>query len=129
MSRYDWMDDALCAQIDPDLFHVEGSGSSYSHAKKICATCPVTRQCADHAQAVEGGAAHNWRFGMWAGQAPRARAERSGTPRRRETHNAILRLADRGGMEPQEIADHVGVDVRTVFRVTKAHREQLGEAA
>jgi DNA-binding MurR/RpiR family transcriptional regulator len=32
-------------------------------------------------------------------------------------------------MSPDEIAEHVGVDPRTVFRVTKKHREQLDEAA
>lgn len=129
MSRYDWMDDALCAQTDPDLFHVDGSGSSYSPAKKVCARCPVTRECAAYAQQVEGGAAHSWRHGIWGGQLPRARSEHSTAPKRRETHDAILRLVERGGMEPQEIAEYVGVDVRTVFRVTKQRREQMGEAA
>lgn len=129
MSRYDWMTDALCAQTDPDLFHVDGSGNSYSSAKKICAPCPVAQQCADFAQAVEGGAAHSWRHGIWGGQLPRTRADSSGAPKRKETHDAILRLADRGALDAYQIAEHVGVDVRTVWRVTKNHRDQLGEAA
>lgn len=129
MSRHDWMDQALCAQTDPDIFHADGSVSSYNTAKKVCANCPVTSQCADFAQTLEGDASQSWRFGLWGGQPPRARVEQSGTPKRTETHDAILRLVERGGMDPNEIADHVGVDVRTVFRVTKKHREQLGEAA
>jgi WhiB family redox-sensing transcriptional regulator len=129
VSRYDWMGDALCAQTDPDLFHVDGSGSSYGAAKKVCARCPVTRECADFAQAAEGGASPSWRFGLWGGQLPRARADHNATLKRAQTHDAILRLVERGGMSPDEIAEHVGVDPRTVFRVTKKHREQLDEAA
>ena len=129
MSRYDWMDNALCAQTDPDLFHVDGSGSSYSPAKKICARCPVTQQCADFAQTVEGGTAHSWRHGIWGGQLPRTRADHGGKPKRAETHDQILRLVARGGMDARQIAEHVGVDERTVWRVTKNHREQMGEDA
>ena len=129
MGRYDWMDEALCAQTDPDLFHVNGSGSSYSNAQKICARCPVTQQCANFAQTVEGSTAHSWRFGLWGGQLPRTRANHGGTPKRAETHDTILRLVDRGGMDADQIAEHVGVDVRTVYRVTKQRREQMGEAA
>jgi len=129
VSRYDWMDDALCAQTDPDLFHVDGSGSSYKDGKKVGANCPVTQQCADYAAATEGTAAHSWRFGLWGGQLPRARSENSGAPKRAATHDTILRLTARGGMDAYEIAAHAGVDVRTVWRVTKRHREQLGEAA
>jgi len=129
VSRYDWMDEALCAQTDPDLFHVDGSGSSYRTALQICAGCPVTQQCADFAQATEGGSSHSWRFGLWGGQLPRTRADNSGAPKRADTHEAILRLTARGGMDAYQIAEHVGVDVRTVWRVTKAQREQMGEAA
>lgn len=129
MSRYDWMADALCAQTDPALFHTDGSGGSYNDAKKICAQCPVTQQCADYAQDVEGDAAHNWRFGCWGGQAPRARADRRGKPTRNQTHEAILRLHERGGMDAYQIAEHAGVDPRTVWRVLAKQRPQLGEAA
>ncbi|MER8220938.1 WhiB family transcriptional regulator [Streptomyces sp. NPDC094143] len=128
MSRYDWMEDALCAQVDPALFHVD-SGGSYQDAKKICGQCPVQQQCSSFAQAVEQDAAHNWRFGVWGGQAPRARAASRRNARRRDTHETILRLTARGGMDAYQIADHVGVDVRTVWRVTAANRKQMGKAA
>lgn len=129
MSRYDWMDNALCAQTDPDLFHVDGSGNSYGTAKKVCASCPVTRECGDFAQTLEAGSAHNWRFGLWGGEAPHARADRRNKRARSSTHEEILRLVDRGGMDANEIAEQVGVDPRTVFRVTKRRREEMGEAA
>jgi WhiB family redox-sensing transcriptional regulator len=129
VSRFDWMDDALCAQTDPDLFHVEGSGSSYSSAKKICANCPVAQKCADFANELEGDTSTHHRHGLWAGQGPRQRLAHSGHVKRETNRDMILRLDARGGMTPYEIAEHVGVDVRTVWRVTKTHRDQLGKAA
>lgn len=123
--NFDWMDSALCAQTDAELFHAEGSGSGsgYSDGKKVCARCPVTAQCATFAQHVEGDIAHNRRYGLWGGQLPRRRAQIGGKPTRNETHAKILRLHERGGMSPDEIAEQAGVDQRTVFRVVKNHRE------
>lgn len=57
-----WADEALCAQVDPDLFfeqatsryeHVTGKQASerISAAKGICRRCPVMRQCRDYAMA------------------------------------------------------------------------------
>lgn len=39
-----WHADALCAQVDPELFHPE-VGQPTREAKKICAQCPVTVEC------------------------------------------------------------------------------------
>lgn len=129
MSRYDWMGAAACAQADPTLFHTEGSGGSYTKAKQICARCPVAQQCADFAQGLEGGVTRNWRFGLWGGQAPSERVtNRKKTPRN-DAREAILRLATRGGMDAYQIAEHVGVGPRTVWRTLKDHRQQMGEAA
>lgn len=131
MSRYDWMEDARCAQVDPDLWHPEGSGGGYTDARRICQRCPVQQQCADFAQQAEGDLAHSHRHGLWAGQSPRLRANSSSQPagfyvqRRKE----IIRLATSSDMDAKQIAEHVGVDVRTVWRITKNHREQMGEAA
>lgn len=131
MSRYDWMDSALCAQTDPGLFHVDGIGGGYNTAKKICATCPVARQCADFAQRIEGEVSHPHRHGMWGGQVPRQRANDTGATARRDAHtrrrDAIRRLHQRGGLDAYQIATAVGCNVRTVWR-TLAHTD-LGEAA
>lgn len=62
---YDWMDQALCAQVGPDFFHLEGSGGGYEEAKEICARCPVAAACAAHAQAIEGDLTHPYRHGLW----------------------------------------------------------------
>ncbi|GAA4823849.1 WhiB family transcriptional regulator [Streptomyces ziwulingensis] len=131
MSRFDWMEDARCAQVDPELWHPDGSGVGYSDAKKICARCPVQQQCADFAQETEGDLAHSHRHGLWAGQLPRRRANQSNKPagfyvKRRQQ---IIRLAAGGDMDSYQIAEHVGVDVRTVWRITRQHRQDMGKAA
>lgn len=39
-----WMADALCAQVDGDLWFPERGGSA-AEAKRICRSCPVRAQC------------------------------------------------------------------------------------
>ncbi|MFE9736170.1 WhiB family transcriptional regulator [Streptomyces sp. NPDC005863] len=129
MSRYDWMDSALCAQTDPELFHIDGSGGSYGQANQICAKCPVARACAAFAIAAEEGSAHHSRFGLYGGMSPRKRVEQEDKRPRRETHATILRLHDRGGFDAYQIAELADVDPRTVWRVVANNRDQLGEAA
>lgn len=55
-----WTDDALCAQVDPELFFPE-TGRSNKAAKKTCRSCPVRAECLDYA--LE----HDERHGIWAG--------------------------------------------------------------
>lgn len=43
-----WQDDALCAQTDPALFFPE-QGESSTAAKRVCARCPVSAECLEHA--------------------------------------------------------------------------------
>ncbi|WP_275462099.1 WhiB family transcriptional regulator [Streptomyces noursei] len=125
MSRYDWMDQALCAQTDPEAFHPEGSGHNYEDARAVCDACPVQRQCGEHADRIEGNTSHRDRHGMWAGRAPRARVPRKAaasggqaTVARNSRNDLILRLASRGGMSTATIAAAAGCDERTVYRVT-----------
>lgn len=44
----DWVDEALCAQTDPELYFPE-KGGSVQPAKKTCARCPVIDACRDYA--------------------------------------------------------------------------------
>lgn len=44
--RYRWMDYALCAQVDPDLFFPELGPGEAAAAKRICSGCPVKAPCA-----------------------------------------------------------------------------------
>lgn len=62
----EWTQDALCAQVDTDLFYPEQGGST-REAKAICARCPVAARCL--AYALE----HNERYGIWGGVVERDR--------------------------------------------------------
>ena len=58
----DWHLDAVCAQIDPDLWWPEKADAhSARKAREFCATCPVAAQCLEYALANEE------RHGIWAG--------------------------------------------------------------
>ncbi|MEV5598423.1 WhiB family transcriptional regulator [Streptomyces sp. NPDC052496] len=81
MSAFDWMDEALCAQTDPALFHPDRDGS-YSTAAKVCGSCPVREQCAQHAERLEGGVSRALRHGLWAGHTPNSRAKQSAPDRK-----------------------------------------------
>ncbi len=71
-----WMNDALCAQTDPEAFFPEKGGSTCA-AKAVCAVCPVRPECL--AYALE----HNETVGIWGGlSATELRALRkASTPR------------------------------------------------
>jgi hypothetical protein len=72
-----WTDDALCAQVDNDLFFPEKGGSPQG-AKNVCGQCPVRSQCLRYA--LE----NNEAFGIWGGLSARERRR-------------ITRQQDRGG--------------------------------
>ncbi len=55
-----WMEDALCAQTDPDLFYPEKGGST-APATSICRSCPVRAECLEYA------VSHDIRHGIWGG--------------------------------------------------------------
>ena len=56
--RESWLADALCAQVDPDLWFPE-PGQSSEPAKRICRECPVRVQCEQ--RAIDNGELH----GVW----------------------------------------------------------------
>ena len=49
MINFDWMEQALCAQTDPDLWFPEGNPVEIrikkQKAKAICSWCPVQAEC------------------------------------------------------------------------------------
>jgi WhiB family redox-sensing transcriptional regulator len=79
-----WTADALCAQIDPEIFYAEkGQSDVVNLAKRVCRHCPVrgeklggTGECLDYALKREE------RFGVWGGYSERER--RRMIQRRRE---------------------------------------------
>lgn len=68
-----WMTDALCAEVDADLFFPEMGGST-REAKAVCAECLVRAECLDYA--LETGQ----RFGVWGGMSERERRRLLGLP-------------------------------------------------
>ncbi len=60
------MDDALCAQTDPEAFFPEQGGSTRD-AKAICASCEVSAECLAYALR------NDERFGIWGGFSERER--------------------------------------------------------
>lgn len=72
-----WMDQALCAQVDPDLFfelatsryEMANQADRVSAAKAICARCPVSAEC------LELALAGDERYGIWGGLTERERRQ------------------------------------------------------
>ncbi len=57
---FDWMEQALCGQTDPNLFILEVGGKN-PLPKKICSVCDVAVSCLAYALK------HNMRSGVWGG--------------------------------------------------------------
>lgn len=72
-----WTVDAICAQVDPELFFPGKGGDTGRIAKRICMGCPVREQCLDYALAYESGSLGNptsYVFtGIYGGLSPRQR--------------------------------------------------------
>lgn len=72
---WEWQYEGLCRTTNPDtFFHPEGErGPSRrlrdARAKAICEQCPVIRQCAEHALAVQEP------YGVWGGMTEEEREE------------------------------------------------------
>lgn len=64
----DWIQQAACRDIDPELwFPRRGDSHTATQAKAVCNTCPVQTDCLDYAI--------RWRIqhGIWGGQSERGR--------------------------------------------------------
>lgn len=61
-----WQEQALCAQVDPEVFFPE-KGGSVREAKTTCMRCPVRPECLDAALA------RRELWGIWGGLSERER--------------------------------------------------------
>lgn len=116
-----WMDDALCAKLGPDLWFA-GTGNTVA-AQQACDRCPVRAQCLAHVVALEAESPASRRFGVCGGVSARARkeAEEPGSCYAARDRR-IIRLAAQD-CDVAWIADDVGCDERTVYRVLQRSRE------
>jgi hypothetical protein len=64
--RRAWVDEALCAQTDPEIFFPL-KGAPGHEAKRICTQCPVRLPC------LEEALARDLTWGIWGGLTPRER--------------------------------------------------------
>ncbi|HVV70198.1 MAG TPA: WhiB family transcriptional regulator [Verrucomicrobiae bacterium] len=77
-----WVQDALCPQVDGELFFPNKGGST-REAKRICAMCPVIDECLDYALR------NDERAGIWGGMSERQRRSiQRGTLQRPQRGNA-----------------------------------------
>ena len=67
----EWMDRALCAQTDPEVFFPDKGGSARL-ARLICRRCEVRLECLAHALAA------GERYGVWGGLSERERRRAAG---------------------------------------------------
>lgn len=120
MKSLAWMDSALCAQTDPDLWYPEGSGQHARKALRVCAQCPVLTECGEYAQDVEDST-DGRRHGAWAGLSAHQRHRQTAATDGRDQQ--ILRFTEQD-LSAEEIGALLGCTDRTVYRVRKAHRQQ-----
>lgn len=65
----DWHGEALCREMDGDIFFPERGGSARD-ARKVCARCNVQEQCLEEQLAIP---THDDDGGIWAGTTARER--------------------------------------------------------
>lgn len=97
----EWQDDALCTQVDPELFFPT-KGASTKIAKRLCGRCEVTEQCLIYALQQPG-----IQHGVWGGMSPlelREERRRRGLPDEEE-------LADDESYENSYDGDELDEDV------------------
>lgn len=88
----DWVADALCAQVDADLWFPP-AGMSARDAKRVCAVCPVRTECLNYAMehhdaGVWGGFSERDRDKLRRGQNP---AKPRKSPRQANGHGFACR--------------------------------------
>lgn len=69
----DWKENALCRGMDVSLFFpVHGHSKAHDKVKRICAKCPVKKECLEYAMDLS----HDFQVvGLWAGTSQREREQ------------------------------------------------------
>jgi WhiB family redox-sensing transcriptional regulator len=89
----EWQADGACRSADPETFYpVSPGGASTAQieqAKRICASCPVRRECLEFATRTSET------HGIWGGTTPeeRVKARRAAAARRRHAASRSFRPA------------------------------------
>lgn len=102
----DWWQDALCAQVDIDIFFPDKGGST-KEAKFICNRCPVKSDCLDEALKV------GERFGVRGGLSERERRKLQ------QPDEVVVPIQRRGRQIPAELE----MQIRELLGEVKSVRE------
>lgn len=127
-----WADDALCAQVDPELFHPE-KGSNPQPAIRLCQTCPVMLHCLETAVLLNPDDT-----GVWGATTPRQRAQirrviaslgdaqpLSAAARQRALRTEAIAKMMADDVPVSQIADELGITTRTAHRYMAQVRERF----
>jgi WhiB family redox-sensing transcriptional regulator len=128
----EWQEEAVCATVDPDLWHPEkGDAGAAAIAKRLCMDCPVRDQC------LQDALDHDERYGVWGGLTARERyrlrpvePSRLGKPRKDltpEQGEIVAAMLDAGATRNQ-ISVRTGMGHRAIDRFV-AKLNQNGAAA
>lgn len=112
-----FLDNALCAQVDNELFYPEKGGSTRL-AKAVCARCEVRLQC------LLWALDHDDRYGIWGGYSERERRRIKADPELRE--HVVALLTDPDHLNPRHVrawAAAVGVVVAARGRIPDAIKD------
>lgn len=104
--REEWMHDAPCTQVDPEIFFPGKGGKRTKETGpgKICGGCGVKDQCLEYILKFEKGSAASDRYGFFGNKSP---VERAAIAKERGLKNDVLSSTDGerksehdGSMEP-----------------------------
>lgn len=125
-----WRADALCTQVDPEVFFPE-KGQNSPAAHRICEQCDVQTQCLTEALET------NEKHGIWGGKSEhqrrilRRRLIAAGEiftdtlARDRQRRNAAILAQAKAGFDASEIAERFGLTDRSIHRVLRQVRGQV----
>lgn len=114
--RRRWEDDALCQQVDTEVFFPERGGGTTHAAKQVCKLCDVQPECLEHALAADE------EYGVWGGMSERQRRKINhpgatpATPHLTPGQVAEMCAAYQAGATAWRLADAYGVAHTTVIR-------------
>lgn len=131
MIRFDWMDQALCTRMDPDIWFNEADAAE---AKTACGWCPVRERCEQLAENHEGNTGRKYRHGVWAGRGTSERESRDADwmpeqeRKAAELRDRILALPN---VEARALAERLHCTEDHVWRVRRiaARQQDMGVAA
>ena len=105
-----WVDNALCAEIDTEIFFPTKGGTT-APARAICARCTVAAECLDFAMELEQEGA---RIGIFGGTSPKQRRALHRLHQRQEVDDVVCWLP---GYTPEALAAQIAreADFETFF--------------